>query len=75
MNLGYPADGNRLVQRWNWYSLDDDTCCVSGVPNHPYLNGNLFYSGLVSNPQGIAPLGNYWKQYVQPLPPGSNPPY
>jgi hypothetical protein len=21
--IGYPADGNRLVQRWAWYSLDD----------------------------------------------------
>jgi len=23
-NLGYPADGDRLVQAWAWYSLDDD---------------------------------------------------
>jgi len=23
--IGYPADGNRLVQRWAWYSLDDDS--------------------------------------------------
>ena len=23
-SLGYPADGYRLVQRWAWYSLDDD---------------------------------------------------
>lgn len=23
-SLGYPADGNRLVQRWAWYSLNDD---------------------------------------------------
>jgi hypothetical protein len=22
--IGYPADGNRLVQRWAWYSLNDD---------------------------------------------------
>lgn len=22
-SLGYPSDGNRLVQRWCWYSLDD----------------------------------------------------
>jgi hypothetical protein len=22
-SLGYPADGNRLVQRWAWYSLND----------------------------------------------------
>ena len=24
-DIGYPADGNRLVQRWAWYSLDDDS--------------------------------------------------
>jgi hypothetical protein len=23
--LGYPSDGNRLVQRWVWYSLNDDS--------------------------------------------------
>jgi hypothetical protein len=28
---GYPADGNRLVQRWAWYSLGDDV----------YPTGNL----------------------------------
>ncbi len=36
---GYPADGNRLVQRWSWYSLDDR-------PYNPStglgFNGNLF---------------------------------
>ena len=24
-DTGYPADDNRLVQRWAWYSLDDDS--------------------------------------------------
>lgn len=24
-DIGCPADGNRLVQRWAWYSLDDDS--------------------------------------------------
>ena len=24
-DTGYPADGNRLVQRWAWYSLDDES--------------------------------------------------
>jgi hypothetical protein len=23
-HIGYPDDGNRLVQRWAWYSLGDD---------------------------------------------------
>ena len=31
-NLGYPDDGNRLVQRWAWYSLSD----------RRYPTGNLF---------------------------------
>jgi len=32
--LGYPADGNRLVQRWAWYSLDDSDF---GGPSHHHL--------------------------------------
>jgi hypothetical protein len=37
-SIGYPADGNRLVQRWAWYSLDDmfDPNTAEG------FNGNLF---------------------------------
>ncbi|MDY7076356.1 MAG: CARDB domain-containing protein [Chloroflexota bacterium] len=54
-NLGYPADEYRLVQRWIWYSLDDD----SGN-----FNGFLFYSGHFENPMGLAPLGQYWEMYV-----------
>ena len=34
--LGYPADGNRLVQRWVWYSVAD-----TDEPDH-YPTGNLF---------------------------------
>lgn len=71
-NLGYAADGYRMVQRWNWYSLDDDNEYSNG---DPIYNGNLFYSGWGSHPQGFATLGTYWRQYVQSLPPGPNPPY
>lgn len=71
-NIGFPADGNRLVQRWNWYSLDDDT--LDGTGQQAY-NGNLFWSGFSGNPQGLAPLGTYWQQYVQSLPPGATQPY
>lgn len=74
-NLGYPADGYRLVQRWNWYSLDDDSGRYENGTYYQYFNGNLFYSGLGANPQGLTPLGNYWKQYVQPLPSGATRPY
>ncbi len=34
--LGYPADDNRLVQRWIWYSVAD-----TDAPDH-YPTGNLF---------------------------------
>jgi hypothetical protein len=83
-NIGYPSDGNRLVQRWNWWSADhDDGNCDNGVFTENY-NGSLFYSGLgPSSPptncsfpaQGMSPLGTYWKQYVQNLPIGSTKPY
>ncbi|MCX7839021.1 MAG: hypothetical protein N2559_06145 [Anaerolineae bacterium] len=83
VNIGYPADGNRLIQRWNWWSLDyDDGQCVDGIFEE-YFNGALFYSGLGPSgaktctypSQGISNLGRYWKQYVQNLPSGSNKPY
>jgi hypothetical protein len=47
--LGYPADGNRLVQRWAWYSLSDTV----------YSTGNLFdpATGQVTT-LGLA-YGNY----------------
>ncbi len=38
LNLGYPADENRLVQRWLWYSLDD-------IPS---------YGGALFNPYSFA---------------------
>ncbi|TKJ28075.1 MAG: hypothetical protein CEE40_12525 [Chloroflexi bacterium B3_Chlor] len=49
LSLGYPADGNRLVQRWAWYSVSDTT----------YATGNLFDpdSGLIT-PLGLA-YGSY----------------
>lgn len=82
--IGYPADGNRLIQRWNWWSLDyDDGKCEEGV-FWEWFNGSLFYSGLgpsglpndCSFPaKGISSLGTYWKQYVQSLPSGSMKPY
>jgi hypothetical protein len=47
--IGYPADGNRLVQAWAWYSLSDDA----------QYNGYLFHSGSRAiSPMGVA-YGNY----------------
>lgn len=74
-SLGYPADNYRLVQRWNWYSLDDDNGRYDGGTYLQYFNGNLFYSGLGVGDQGISALGVYWKQYVQALPTGAAQPY
>jgi len=84
-DIGYPADGNRLVQRWNWFSVDYDLgYCDTDGEYIEYAGGSLFNSGLgPSNPpttcffpaQGISSLGNYWKQYVQNLPTGSTKPY
>jgi hypothetical protein len=34
-SLGYPADGNRLMQRWAWYSLNDDD--FEGSLSHHHL--------------------------------------
>ena len=67
--LGYPADGYRLVQRWAWYSLDDDSRFSYYDRMWDNLNGYLFYSGFEEGrPVGLTSLGLYWKQYVQSLP-------
>jgi hypothetical protein len=49
-SIGCPADGNRLVQRWAWYSVADTV----------YYTGNLFdpTTGL------ITPLGKVFADYV-----------
>ena len=51
--IGYPPDGNRLVQAWNWYSLNEDWM----------YNGNLFYS----DSKQITELGQDFGAYTQPL--------
>ena len=53
--LGRPSDGNRLVQRWCWYSLADDT-------NYP--TGNL----LDTATRQLTPLGRDFKQYSETHP-------
>ena len=84
LEIGFPDDGYRLVQRWNWFSLDYDLGKCEDYNGKLYFNvdfgGSLFNSGLgpsgCSFPsQGINTLGTYWKQYVQNLPAGSNIPY
>ncbi len=49
--LGLPADGNRLVQRWCWYSLSDNV----------YPTGNL----IDFKTQDLTPLGRDFRAYVE----------
>lgn len=59
--LGDPADGNRLVQRWAWYSLDDRLY----TPISGGFNGNLF------NPDThqITVFGQHFASLTASLPP------
>jgi len=59
-DLGYPADGNRLVQRWAWYSLNDDD--FEGSPSHHHL----FDPGGAITPLGID-YGNYVSLSIDPI--------
>ncbi len=56
--LGYPADDNRLVQAWSWYSLDDD-----------HFEGYDSYSHLF-NPttKQLTALGRAYRDYTSALP-------
>jgi hypothetical protein len=51
--LGYPADGNRLVQAFCWYSVADTV----------YPTGNLFDP----KTRAVSPVGKAFRQYVQAL--------
>nr|MBC7245588.1 hypothetical protein [Chloroflexota bacterium] len=62
-SLGYPADGNRLVQRWLWNSLNDA----------PYnFNGGLFAHDYPIYPGKLTPIGLNFKQYMDGLLAGSS---
>ena len=55
--LGYPADGNRLVQRWAWYSLNDRR--FEGHTSHSHL--------FEPSSKEITALGTDFENYVTPL--------
>lgn len=56
-DLGYPADGNRLLQEWYWFALAVDE-----------FEGRTSHSGLYDGrSRAIKPLGNDFANYVQPL--------
>ncbi|MEW6568905.1 MAG: hypothetical protein AB1449_12220 [Chloroflexota bacterium] len=52
--IGYPSDGNRLVQRWFWYSLND----------HRYTFGGTLYDP--HNSRTRTAVGTAWINYVDP---------
>lgn len=41
-NLGYPADGCRLVQRWAWYSFNDDGTLFGFNPHGNFFNPKTY---------------------------------
>ena len=56
---GYPADGNRLVQRFSWFSLN------SPGFYHPQNTGNFFDHSLFDNETfEIEPMGLAFEEYV-----------
>jgi hypothetical protein len=66
--IGYPADGNRLVQRWAWNSLNDqpyqwvDSCqCYAG------FNGSLFLYSDPNYPGTLTTFGQNFKAYTDAL--------
>ena len=54
-SLGYPADENKLVQRWAWYSLNDDA--IEGFVSHSHLFN--------PNTKQITQLGIDYGNYVR----------
>ncbi|HSN77070.1 MAG TPA: CARDB domain-containing protein, partial [Anaerolineae bacterium] len=55
--LGYPADGNRLLQEWYWFALAIEE-----------FEGRTTHTGLFdTNTRAIKPLGTDFANYVQPL--------
>ena len=61
VNLGYPADDNRLVQQWLWYSLNDQ-------PYDPAtgfgFNGSLFSH---QDPAQMTKFGIAFREYIYEL--------
>ena len=54
-STGYPADSNRLVQRWLWYSFDDKAY------------GGLLFDPVTGNRR---PIGDAFAAYTQAISPG-----
>ena len=64
--LGDPADGNRLVQRWAWYSLNDRMSDLVGEPPYFGFNGSLFEWDR-PYPGALTQFGEHYRDYVAKL--------
>jgi len=58
--IGYPADDDRLVQAWAWYSLDDNVYHDGEVISQGY-GGDLFTGAYTKT---MTPLGEAYAAYV-----------
>jgi hypothetical protein len=58
-NLGYPADGNRLVQQWLWYSVVTDVNASGGSSNLISTNFANFAPG---DPAALTTMGQAFRQ-------------
>jgi hypothetical protein len=62
--LGYPADENRLVQRWLWYSLNDRPWDPESGEGY---NGALFDHRHLQYPGVLTAHGENWRRYTAAL--------
>lgn len=62
-SLGYPTDGNRLVQRWLWYSLNARLPSLED-PQYDDFNGSLFDW---QHPTDLTLFGTHFSRYTSPL--------
>jgi hypothetical protein len=64
-DLGYPADDNRLVQQWLWYSLNDQPYHYDPVAGTASgFNGSLFD---YRDPTKLTEFGEYFRYYMHRL--------
>ena len=59
-NLGYPADGNRLVQQWLWYSLATGPETSGGSSN--LIKWDTFQSAAPGDPAQLTLMGQAFQQ-------------
>ena len=59
-NLGYPADGNRLVQQWLWYSLATGPETSGGSSN--LIKWDTFQSAAPGDPAQLTLMGQTFQQ-------------